>query len=140
LLFTYVSKLFSLCIQILNSSLQNILEFHLFISFTNLMIILHVFLLNPLMSEIVLGVIQSLQFPRRCARPCWMGPWVAWSSIKCGDWWSLRSLPTQAILWVICSIVPITHLKLSRTVWITEFEAGVKCLFCWTTCVNKYLH
>ena len=22
-----------------------------------------------------------------CSRPGWMGPWAAWSSIKCGGWW-----------------------------------------------------
>ena len=25
--------------------------------------------------------------PWRCSRPGWMGPWAAWSSIKCGGWW-----------------------------------------------------
>ena len=25
--------------------------------------------------------------PWRCSRPDWMGPWAAWSSIKCGGWW-----------------------------------------------------
>ena len=24
--------------------------------------------------------------PWRCSRPGWMGPWAAWSSIKCGSW------------------------------------------------------
>ena len=48
--------------------------------------------------------------PWRCSRPGWMGAWAAWSSIWYGGWWpclqqgvgalwSLRSLPTQAILW-----------------------------------------
>ena len=47
--------------------------------------------------------------PWRCSRPGWMGPWAAWAGMKCGGWWSclwwgigaswsLRSLPTQAIL------------------------------------------
>ena len=25
--------------------------------------------------------------PWRCSRPGWMGPWAAWSGIKCGGWW-----------------------------------------------------
>ena len=25
--------------------------------------------------------------PWRCSRPGWMGPWAAWSSIKCEGWW-----------------------------------------------------
>jgi len=25
--------------------------------------------------------------PWRCSRPGWMGPWAAWSSIRCGSWW-----------------------------------------------------
>ena len=25
--------------------------------------------------------------PWRHSRPGWMGPWAAWSSIKCGGWW-----------------------------------------------------
>ena len=25
--------------------------------------------------------------PWRCSRPGWMGPWAAWSTIKCGGWW-----------------------------------------------------
>ena len=25
--------------------------------------------------------------PQRCTRPCWMGSWAAWSSIKCADCW-----------------------------------------------------
>jgi len=25
--------------------------------------------------------------PWRCSRPGWMGPWAAWPSVKCGDWW-----------------------------------------------------
>jgi len=47
--------------------------------------------------------------PWRCSRPGCMETWAAWSRIKCegprpclwqgvGFWWSLRSLPTQAIL------------------------------------------
>ena len=48
--------------------------------------------------------------PWRCWKPGWMGPWAAWAGMKCAGWWpclwrgvgdswSLRSLPTQAILW-----------------------------------------
>ena len=48
--------------------------------------------------------------PWRCSRLGWMGPWAAWAGSTCGGWWpclwwgvgapwSLRSLPTQAILW-----------------------------------------
>jgi len=72
--------------------------------------------------------------PWRCSRPGWMGPWTAWSSIKCGGWWpclwrgigawwSLRSLPTQAILWFYClwifkfipifSVISLYHLQLN---------------------------
>ena len=47
--------------------------------------------------------------PWRCSRPGWMGPWAAWAGITCAGWWpclwwgvgdswSLRSLPTRAIL------------------------------------------
>jgi len=25
--------------------------------------------------------------PQRYSRPGWMGPWAAWSCIKCGGWW-----------------------------------------------------
>jgi len=56
--------------------------------------------------------------PRRCSSPGWMGPWAAWSSIKCGGWWpvlrqrgwawwSLRFLLTQAILWFYDSVILI---------------------------------
>jgi len=47
--------------------------------------------------------------PWKSSRPGWMGPWAAWAGIRYGGWWpclhrrigaswSLRSLPTQAIL------------------------------------------
>lgn len=67
----YIYEQVCLYTQILNFSLQNILKFYLFIYFTDLMVILRLFLLNPLMLEIVLGVIQSLQFLWRCSRPYW---------------------------------------------------------------------
>jgi len=45
--------------------------------------------------------------PCRRSRPDWIGPWEAWTQEwqPClqqgiGKWWSLGSLPTQAILWV----------------------------------------
>ena len=44
--------------------------------------------------------------PLRCWRPCWMGPWAAssaeWQPFPQqghGTKWSLRFLPSQAILW-----------------------------------------
>ena len=50
----------------------------------------------------------SLESPR----PDWMGPWAAWAGAwqpcpqeRAGTWWSLRSLPTQAVLWF--SVIPI---------------------------------
>ena len=35
------------------------------------------------------GCPERLWMPRtwRCSRPGWMGPWAAWSSIKCRRWW-----------------------------------------------------
>ena len=55
-----------------------------------------------------------MHHPWRCSRPGWMGPWAAWSSIKCGGWqpclwqgsWSLMILrvpsnPSHSvILWI----------------------------------------
>jgi len=51
--------------------------------------------------------------PSHQSRPSWIVPWAAWSSIRYGGWqarlqqggwslmiwWSLRFIPTQAILW-----------------------------------------
>lgn len=51
---------------------------------------------------------SSLEHPRRCSRPAWMGPRAAWagegvgtvSSYQgAGAGWTFRFLPTQAILW-----------------------------------------
>jgi len=51
---------------------------------------------------------ERLWMPRpwRCSRPGWMGPWAAWSSIKCGVWqpclqqggWSLMILEVPSNL------------------------------------------
>jgi len=43
-----------------------------------------------------------MSHPWRCSGPGWMGPWAAWAaahSRRVGTRPSLRSLPTQAILW-----------------------------------------
>jgi len=44
--------------------------------------------------------------PWKCSRPGWMGLWATWSAERCpcswqgfGTGWSLRSFPTQTILW-----------------------------------------
>ena len=66
--------------------------------------------------------------PWRCSRPGWMGPWAAWSSIKCGDWWpclwqgdwnfmilGIPSNPSHSmILW---SIFLRTTLRISEGTW-----------------------
>ena len=64
-----------------------------------------------------------LVHPWRCSRPGWMGPWAAWAGMKCGGWWpclwrgvgaswSLRSLPTQAILWFYDSMTVKSKFKM----------------------------
>ena len=43
-----------------------------------------------LASASVSSLVRDIRFlpcPWRCSRPGWMGPWAAWSSIKCGGWW-----------------------------------------------------
>jgi len=70
------------------------------------------------------GCPERLWMPRpwRCSRPGWMGPWAAWSILDvevggpaCGGGvgasWSLRSLPTRAILWFcdFCKKKSIQH-------------------------------
>ena len=39
--------------------------------------------------EVLEQAAQMLWMPHpwRCSRPCCMGTWAAWSSIKCGGWW-----------------------------------------------------
>ena len=49
----------------------------------------------------------------RCPRP-WMGTWTAWAGAWFSEWqpcpWSLRSLPTQAILWFHNSLIRMCRL------------------------------
>ena len=68
-----------------------------------------------------------MSHPWRCLRPGWMRPWAVWSSIVLnlavgsplcgsgvGSWWSLRSLPTQTILWFCDSTITSSVLLLLR--------------------------
>ena len=68
--------------------------------------------------------------PWRCSRPDWMGPWAAWSSVKCGGWWPclwregwrfmILEVPSNpghsVILWYMCSREAKTQLW-GRKLW-----------------------
>ena len=42
---------------------------------------------GEVLEQLPIAAVDAPVHPWRCSRPGWMGPWVTWSSIKCGGWW-----------------------------------------------------
>ena len=55
--------------------------------------------------------------PWRCSRPGWMGPWAAWSSIRCESWQPC----TQQRVWSLMILEVPSNPSHSKILWFSSF-------------------